>query len=40
MDKKKLIAMVIGVALSVAGGVFGYNFKGEVCQVPDISQPQ
>lgn len=36
MDKNKLIAMVVGVLLSVAGAVFGYNYKAEVCAVPAV----
>ena len=33
MDTKKLIAVIVGVLLSVAGAFLGYNFKAEVCSV-------
>jgi hypothetical protein len=31
MDKNKLIATIVGVLLTVAGSIFGYNYKGDVC---------
>ena len=33
MDTKKMIAIIVGVLLSVGGAIFGYNFKAEVCNV-------
>ena len=35
MDKNKMIASVIAVLLTIAGGVFGYNYKEAVCGNPD-----
>jgi len=37
MDKNKLIATIIAVLLSVAGGVFGYNYKEAVCGNPSAA---
>ena len=31
MDKNKLIAAIVGVLLTVAGTIFGYNYKADVC---------
>ena len=35
MEKNKLIASIIAVLLTVAGGIFGYNYKAEVCGTPE-----
>lgn len=31
MDKNKLIALIVGIVLSVGGALLGFNLKGEVC---------
>ncbi len=31
MDKKKLIAAILGVLLTVAGSIWAFDFKGAVC---------
>lgn len=38
MDWKKIVPVVIGLALTLAGSLAGYNLKGEVCSsVPAVS---
>lgn len=37
MDKKT-IAVILGVLLSVAGGLFAFDFKGAICGNPDAKQ--
>lgn len=31
MDAKKIVGLVIAIAISIASAVLGYNFKAEVC---------
>lgn len=35
MEKNKMIAVIVGVLLTVAGSIFGYNYKAEVCGVAE-----
>jgi len=40
MDYKKVIAVVLGIVLSIAGALLGYNFKSDICSgepIPSIS---